>query len=87
MMLDGVMLVTRCVFEPASEKPGILDELNLQWEQLRVLWRLVRDRGWISVQQHLFVAQKIDEIGRMTGAWKRSLPRRTSQPPATTLED
>jgi hypothetical protein len=30
-------------------------------------------RRWISQQQVLFVNGKIDEIGRMTGGWLKSL--------------
>jgi hypothetical protein len=47
--------------------------LNLLLEQLRILWRLVQDRDWISQQQLLFVSGRLDEIGRMTGGWLRQL--------------
>ena len=47
--------------------------MNLNLEKLRVLWRLVGQRGWISGQQLLFVMTRIDEIGRMTGGWLQSL--------------
>jgi hypothetical protein len=75
LTLDALMLVTRAVFTPAKEKIPLLRELNLLLEQLRVLWRLVCDRHWISQQQLLFVSGRIDEIGRMTGGWLASLSR------------
>ena len=67
--LDGLMLVVRAIFSPGARKRDCLVELNLLLEQLRVLWRLVQERRWISQQQLLFVNGKIDEIGRMAGGW------------------
>ena len=74
LSLDALMLVTRAIFSARPRKAALLRELNLLLEQLRVLWRLVEQRGWISRQQLLFVNAAIDEIGRMTGGWLQSLP-------------
>jgi hypothetical protein len=52
-----------------------LDALNLLLEQLRVLWRLVEQRGWISQQQLLFANGRLGEIGRMTGGWLKQVER------------
>jgi len=49
-----------------------LRSLNMALEKLRVFWRIVHARGWISVQQLLFAARKLDEIGRMAGAWLKT---------------
>jgi len=73
LTLDALLLVTRAVFASPPQKPPLLAELNLLLEQLRVLWRLVHDRRWISQQQLLFVNGRIDEIGRMAGGWLRQL--------------
>jgi hypothetical protein len=75
LTLDALLLVTRAVFSPRSDKPPLLRELNLLLEQLRVLWRLVEQRGWISQQQLLFANGRLDELGRMTGGWLNSLLR------------
>ncbi len=77
LTLDALMLVTRAVFSPRPEKATLLRELNLLLEQLRVLWRLVEQRRWISQQQLLFANGRLDEIGRMTGGWLKQL----GQPP------
>jgi len=55
-----------------------LRRVNLNLEKLRVFWRLICDRHWISQQQLLFVSQRLDEIGRMAGGWLRQL-----EPPDT----
>jgi hypothetical protein len=53
-------------------RPNELRALNLILEKLRVLWRIIHARQWISTQQLLFAARKIDEIGRMAGAWLKA---------------
>ncbi len=57
-------------------RPEELRQVNLILEKLRVLWRLIHARGWISSQQLLYAARQIDEIGRMAGAWLRSLDKK-----------
>lgn len=71
MTLDGLMLAVRAIYAGRGDKRKSLMELNLALEQLRVLWRLVSERKWISPQQLLFVNGKIDEIGRMVGGWMK----------------
>ena len=73
LTLDALMLVTRALHSPRPQKAALLRELNLVLEQLRVLWRLVEQRRWISQQQLLFANGRLDEIGRMTGGWIKSL--------------
>ena len=73
LTLDALLLVTRAVFCPRPQKAALLRELNLVLEQLRVLWRLVEQRRWISQQQLLFADQRLDELGRMTGGWLKQL--------------
>ena len=61
-------------FEPAARRPA-LAALNLALEKLRVLWRLAQARGWLSTRQLLYVAGRLDEIGRMAGGWLRATGR------------
>jgi len=77
LTLDALLLVTRAVFSPRPQKAALLRELNLLLEQLRVLWRLVEQRRWISRQQLLFANGRLDEIGRMTGGWLKQVERNT----------
>ncbi len=62
------------IFATSNQKEPPLRQANLNLEKLRIFWRLVHDRQWISAQQLLFVSQKLDEIGRMLGGWLKSLP-------------
>ncbi len=74
--LDALELTIRATFSPPARKRAMLEELNLLLEQLRVLWRLCQDRGWVSRQQLVFIVGKIDEAGRMTGGWLKQLSAR-----------
>lgn len=76
LTLDCLELVIEAVYAPHGGKLAPLRQLNLNLEKLRVLWRIICDRHWISTQQLLFVSQKLDEIGRMIGGWLRQLDRR-----------
>ena len=80
-MKSPARCVRRARFAARAAKVPLLDELNLLLEQLRVLWRLVHERRWISQQQLLFVNGRLDEIGRMTGGWLKSLEGRAPARP------
>lgn len=69
LSLEGLLLVVKAIYSPRAKKAALLRELNLVLEQLRVLWRLVEERRWISAKQLLFVNARLDEIGRMAGGW------------------
>ncbi len=67
MTLDILQLIVRAIH--THEKAGLLMEINLKLEELRVLWRLVQKRGWINLRQLDFVQGELDEAGRMVGGW------------------
>ena len=66
-----------CLFSFTSSAAP-LRRVNLNLEKLRVFWRLIHDRHWISQQQLLFAAQRLDEIGRMAGGWLKQVERKNS---------
>jgi hypothetical protein len=73
LTLDALCAAVRALRSPAgSTRQGALKDLDLMLEQLRVLWRLVSQRRWISQQQLMFAARSVDEIGRMDGAWLKA---------------
>src|SRR5271154_7015878 len=70
LILDALQLAVKAIrTRQRSQKVASLHELDLVLEQLRVLWRLVNERGWISRQQLVFAQDKLDETGRMVGGW------------------
>lgn len=69
MSMEVLLLITKCIY--SREKIPLLEEINLMLEQLRVLWRMVQKRLWISLSQLDFAQSKLDEAGRMVGGWLR----------------
>lgn len=81
LSLDALQRTIRAVRgRTANQKLTDLAELDLHLEELRVLWRLVNERGWISRQQLVFVQSKLDEAGRMVGGWIRQLETKNTTP-------
>jgi len=56
----------------ARDKTEILTGANIRIEGLRFLLRLAKDLRLLSVAQHEYAAEHLDEIGRMVGGWIRS---------------
>lgn len=82
LTLDCLEGALEAIWAPPHAKGQPLRRVNLNLEKLRVFWRLIHERQWISAQQLLFVSQKLDEIGRMIGGWINSLDRPRSKAPA-----
>lgn len=53
------------------ERQPILRRVNLDLEQLRVLFRLCFERKLISEKQYGFIAGEINETGKMIGGWMK----------------
>ena len=81
LTLDCLELALEAIYAAPDKKAAPLRRMNLNLEKLRVFWRLICDRRWISQQQPLFVSQELDEIGRMTGGWLKQVKQRTSAKP------
>ena len=75
-MIEAVELCIEAIYSQKSEKVRLLTRLNLCFEKLRVFWRIIHERGWISRQQLFHVVGRIDEAGRMTGGWLKSVEKK-----------
>ena len=64
----------------AQSKAELLQAQNLRLEQLRFQTRLCRDLGIISARQYGFLAEHLDEVGRMIGGWLRRQRRQGALP-------
>ena len=69
--LDIVERIVEAIY--TKKRAHILDQINLSLEKQRVLFRLAHDRRYISTRQYEYIAKALDEAGRMTGGWRRSL--------------
>lgn len=69
--IDNVELITEVIY--SKSKNIILNKINLNIEKLRVLFRICYNRKYISAKQYAYIAQKLNETGKMCGGWIKSL--------------
>jgi hypothetical protein len=67
--LDAMQLIVEAIY--TKHRLRLLNRLNLLLDQQRVLFRIACDRRYLSVKQHEYIANAIDEAGRMVGGWRR----------------
>jgi hypothetical protein len=79
LTLDCLELTIEAIYAPPEQKAAPLRRVNVDLEKLRVFWRLLCERRWISQQQLLFASQRLDEIGRMVGGWIKDCERRAGK--------
>ena len=63
----------RAYYQSANQKKETLNSINISLEILRHYFRLGYDLGIYSSLKYNFFAEKLNEIGRMTGGWIKSL--------------
>ena len=56
----------------SSDKRQRLEQANLKTNTLRYLLRLAKDLHLLSLDSYGFAVEKVDEIGRMIGGWKKT---------------
>ncbi|MDP3995778.1 MAG: diversity-generating retroelement protein Avd [bacterium] len=54
-----------------SNRPPYLKQISVDLDKLRILIRLSKDLKFISIRQYQFVAEKINEIGKILGGWMK----------------
>jgi len=53
------------------ENRTLLEELNIRVDKLRILVRMAKDLKFINVKRYEFFAERIVEIGKMIGGFKK----------------
>jgi hypothetical protein len=59
-----------------SEKLTLIEKGNLRLEKIRYMVRLSKDLHFIDLRRYELITERIDEIGRMLGGWRKSLSGR-----------
>ncbi len=54
-----------------SNKLPYFKQISIDLDKLRILIRLTKDLKFISIRQYQFVAEKINEIGKILGGWMK----------------
>lgn len=70
---DLLELYINAYYSPASQKKTLLQEANIKLEILRHYFRLGYDLGLYSSLTYEEFARQLNEIGKMTGGWLKSL--------------
>ena len=56
----------------SREKAAILTEVNRLLNRMRFLIRLAKDLKLLTIDAYGHAAERVEEIGRMTGGWKKA---------------
>lgn len=68
--LDVLVLLTEAAY--SSGKDDLLTQANRKINSTRLLLRLAKDLRLLSLDGYAFAAERLDEIGRMVGGWRKS---------------
>lgn len=76
-MLDLLDLTLQAMYEPrhAPAFDDVLKRGNHRVALLRYLLRGALDQRYLAPKQHAYAIERLDEVGRMLGAWRRSARR------------
>ena len=72
---DLLELYIEAYYQSGATKLSILNKANIILEKLRHYFRLCYDLGLISSNRYRDFAERLNEIGRMTGGWIKSLKK------------
>lgn len=67
--LDLLTLLVDAAY--SRDKQQHLEQVNLKSNTLRYLLRLAKDLRLLSEDSYAFAGEKVDEIGRMIGGWRK----------------
>ncbi|MGH9719176.1 MAG: diversity-generating retroelement protein Avd, partial [Bryobacteraceae bacterium] len=72
--LDLLVLLVEAAY--ATRKEDLLEGANRKVNGARYLLRLSKDLQLMSIDSYGYAAERLDEIGRMVGGWRKSLVRK-----------
>jgi len=72
---DLLELYIQAYYAPTAEKKPLLTQANVQLEIIRHYFRLAYELGLYHSLRYQDFADRLHEIGRMTGGWLKSLEK------------
>ena len=72
--LDIIEDLVDARFCPRDERTAILQRIDRRLNRLRVLLRLANTQRLLDHRGYESLARSVDELGRMVGGWRKSLP-------------
>ncbi len=73
--LDLLLLLVESAY--TQNKAALLQQAGTKVNGIRYLLRLSKDLKLLSLDSYGFAAERLDEIGRMVGGWRKSAVKRT----------
>ncbi len=67
--LDVLVILTEAAYTTSKEE--LLGQANRKINATRILLRLAKDLKLLSLDGYAFAAERLDEIGRMAGGWRK----------------
>ena len=77
-LLDLLETLRRSAFASGERKITLLDGAIGKVDDIRFLFHLLWETGLISESQFILLGEKIEEIGRDVGGWRRGILAKTS---------
>lgn len=74
-MLNIASLIVKA--NKLRSKQNVLYEIDIELEQLRLLIRVAKDMKYLPMRKYENHSQKVDEIGRLLGAWIKKVQGRS----------
>ena len=73
----AILKILEGIIEANQErnKTPYLKKVSVELDKLRILIRVSKDLKFISIRQYGFVADKVNEIGKMLGGWIKNNSR------------
>lgn len=71
LALDITALLMESIY--SKTRVPLLQKVNLLLEQLRIMFRLSKDRRYINLSQYEFISEALNRSGKMTGGWLKTL--------------
>ncbi len=72
-VLEVIEAITKAGHAKKEWKVSLIEQAVISLELVKVFTRLGYDTRSLNQQQYLEIQERIQEIGRMLGGWKRSL--------------
>ena len=75
LLIDILETFIEAYYLPQADKKTKLMKANIELEKMRFFLRLGYDLGFYHSNRYKQLIEKVDELGRMTGGWIKSLDK------------
>ena len=77
LILDILQDIVRASYSKPYQKIQYLESINLNLTVLRIFLRVAMKEKYLTYNSYEFATEKIEEVGKMIGGWKKSLDEKS----------